>query len=221
MKTKTKTAKAGKPARKPRRANPVYAVDKAWFFDRFRDVGRSLRSVARAVGVDPATLSRTLDGKHKLGVIEAGELASVLLVSPAEVLARAGSPLSTVEDSASVSVVGLVGADFKTLRTRPAVIPPATAPIGGDELQGLRFQCEGTAVEHWDQAVVFFRPSRAVQKRAVGRLSVVRVEGEAERRVCVLRAGKRGKFDLCSVDGSVAEAGVALESASPVEWVRF
>lgn len=217
MKKKTQSAKR----RKPRSSNPIYDVDKSWFFDRFRDVGMSLRKVAAAMKVEPSTLSRILDGKRKLGVIEAGDLAAILVVAPSEVLVRAGSPLSTVEDSASVAVVGLLGGDLKTIRTRPAVLPPATAPLGGDELQGLRFATEGTAMEHMDQAVAFFRPSRGVQKRAVGRLSVVRVEGESDRLLRVVRGAKRGRFDLCGLDGSVLEAGVALESAAPVEWMRF
>lgn len=171
MKKKTQST------RRPKRSNPIYDVDKAWFFARFADVGLSLRKVAARLRIEPG----------------------------------------------AVSVVGLVGPDLRTLRDRPPVLAPASAPIGGSDLHGLRFVTEGTKYAHLHDGVVFFRQGRTVSRRAVGRLSVVRVEGERSDRLVrvVLVSDRRGKFDLADLSGRVVEKGVALEFAAPVEWMRF
>ncbi|MBX3566561.1 MAG: helix-turn-helix transcriptional regulator [Rhizobiaceae bacterium] len=63
-------------------------VDKKWFVDRWTEKGLTLRKMARLMGVDPSALSRTLKGERELKVLEVGKMASILEVSPGEVLAR-------------------------------------------------------------------------------------------------------------------------------------
>ena len=63
-------------------------VDKKWFVEQYEAKGLSLRSMAHQVGMDPAALSRTLNGKRKMTVVEVAKIATVLAMPKTEVLAR-------------------------------------------------------------------------------------------------------------------------------------
>ncbi|MEO5326366.1 helix-turn-helix transcriptional regulator [Mesorhizobium sp. CC13] len=64
------------------------SVDKFWFDEKFDQKGLSLRDVAKAIGIDPGALSRTLNGKRKISVVEVAKIATVLGVSQSEVLSH-------------------------------------------------------------------------------------------------------------------------------------
>ncbi len=63
-------------------------VDKEWFRKRLEGKGLTLRKTAGLIGMDPAALSRTLNGERKMKLPEVGKIATVLGVTSAEVLAR-------------------------------------------------------------------------------------------------------------------------------------
>lgn len=64
-------------------------LDKEWFVERMRRRGLSMRSLAKEIGLDPAALSKTLNGTRKMQVDEVVSIASVLGEQEADVLVRA------------------------------------------------------------------------------------------------------------------------------------
>jgi len=65
-------------------------IDKQWFVDRWTEKGLSLRKVATMIGMDPAALSRALDGKRGIKVEDIGKIATAMDVSRSEILAHLG-----------------------------------------------------------------------------------------------------------------------------------
>lgn len=94
-------------------------VDRRWFQDRLADKRLSQRKLARHLHIDPAAVSLMLRGKRKMTAAEAAEVARLLGVSVDEVVLRAGC-VPTVPDT-------------PLLRPRPAEVPPAAPPAGGDQ----------------------------------------------------------------------------------------
>lgn len=78
------------------------SVDKFWFDEKFDQKGLSLRDVAKAIGIDPGALSRTLNGKRKISVVEIAKIATVLGVSQSEVLSHVTANLASAKPEREV-----------------------------------------------------------------------------------------------------------------------
>jgi transcriptional regulator with XRE-family HTH domain len=63
-------------------------IDSAWFYQQLEKDGRSLRGMARALGLDPSAVSRMLRGERKMTAEEQDGIAAYLGVPMADVAAR-------------------------------------------------------------------------------------------------------------------------------------
>jgi transcriptional regulator with XRE-family HTH domain len=63
-------------------------IDSEWFYRQLEKEGRSLRAMARALGLDPSAVSRMLKGERKMSADEQDGIAAYLGVSLNEVAAR-------------------------------------------------------------------------------------------------------------------------------------
>lgn len=63
-------------------------IDSEWFYRQLEKDGRSLRAMARALGLDPSAVSRMLKGERKMSADEQDGIADYLGVSLNEVAAR-------------------------------------------------------------------------------------------------------------------------------------
>lgn len=63
-------------------------IDSEWFYRQLEKEGRSLRAMARALGLDPSAVSRMLKGERKMSADEQDGIADYLGVSLNEVAAR-------------------------------------------------------------------------------------------------------------------------------------
>lgn len=68
-------------------------VDRKWFQERLDRKGLTLRKTAALVGIDPAALSRTLKGNRRMKLDEVAKIATVLEVTPSDVLAHMERPI--------------------------------------------------------------------------------------------------------------------------------
>ena len=60
-------------------------IDSAWFYHQLEKEGRSLRAMARTLGLDPSSLSRMLRGERRMTADEQDGIAAYLGVSLLEV----------------------------------------------------------------------------------------------------------------------------------------
>ncbi|MBB3975390.1 transcriptional regulator with XRE-family HTH domain [Rhizobium azooxidifex] len=63
-------------------------IDSTWFYQQLEKDGRSLRAMARAMGLDPSSLSRMLRGERRMTADEQDGIAAYLGVSLLEVAAH-------------------------------------------------------------------------------------------------------------------------------------
>ncbi|QPC88451.1 helix-turn-helix domain-containing protein [Mesorhizobium sp. NBSH29] len=78
-------------------------VNKAWFEDRWKRKGLTLRKTAQLMGIDPSALSRTLSGEREMKLAEVGKIATVLDVTLNDVLAHMQSDGGPVDDVSSAN----------------------------------------------------------------------------------------------------------------------
>lgn len=190
-----------------------YPVDTAWFKDRLAGVNLSLRGLAKAIGLEPSAVSLTLNGRRKMSVVEAGQIANVLGAPVEEVLRRAGGDLPVVSENLISVKEHVDGAGI--VHRGPGVGGPgmvSSPATGGAGLKAIRVM-EGP-MRGW---VLFYREGDGIHPRAVECLSVVQGMDGA-RRLGWLKPGLGGTWALGDVSGG-REIGVRIENANPIWWV--
>ncbi|MDH6269238.1 transcriptional regulator with XRE-family HTH domain [Rhizobium sp. SG_E_25_P2] len=63
-------------------------IDSEWFYRQLEANGQSIRSLGRAMGLDPSAVSRMLRGERKMSADEQDEIADYLGVPLSEIAAR-------------------------------------------------------------------------------------------------------------------------------------
>lgn len=187
-------------------------TDPVWFKDRLRDRRLSLRGAARLMDLDPAAFHHMIFGRRKMSVSEAGELAKILGVDQAEVLARAGAGQATSINS--VEILYNAATDGKLTSKESGVRITAPSDIGHHTIAA---RCEDPRSMKYGW-VYFFEPSTASPRDFVNRLCMI--ETADGNYVATLLAGfETGKFNLAA-DGEIVQENVAVRAVAPVSWIK-
>jgi transcriptional regulator with XRE-family HTH domain len=110
-------------------------IDSAWFYQRLEKDGRSLRAMARELGLDPSAVSRMLRGERKMSAEEQDRIAAYLAVPLAVVAARRrGEVAGFAEEGQEGYVPNAPQADLEKTKTQSA------APWDVDPLEGLNLE---------------------------------------------------------------------------------
>jgi hypothetical protein len=191
-------------------------VDREWFFAKMAAKPISLRSLAKLMGLLPASLSRRLAGGVRITLEEVGELARHL-DQPYEDVLRAAGVTELSDGEAKAPVVGLLDVHGERVSkdggSPPRVPRPASAHV---DTVALRVDAPGHFTDGW---LMFYTPSKRVEPEAVGRLAVVGYSGTKMAVRVMSRGADRGRWKLGPLlGGQVLE--VALEWAAPVIGIR-
>lgn len=110
-------------------------IDSAWFYQQLEKEGRSLRSMARVLGLDPSAVSRMLRGERKMSAEEQDGIAAYLGVSLSELaVRRRGDVVGFAEDGQEGYVLNAPQADLTKKKTQSA------DPWDADPLEGLNLE---------------------------------------------------------------------------------
>lgn len=133
-------------------------INKRYFSDLMKDRKISLRETARRMDIWPAALSRSLDGKRKMQLPEAVQLARILSVPLAEVMLNAGIEQAQVAGR-RCSIIGHV-LDGAVVEPVPAgVIERISIPDGlADDVAAVQTHTSETAAGFADGWVTFIGP---------------------------------------------------------------
>jgi transcriptional regulator with XRE-family HTH domain len=114
-------------------------IDSAWFYQQLDREGRSLRAMARELGLDPSAVSRMLRGERKMSADEQDGIAAYLGVSLFEVAARRrGDAAGFAAETQEGYVPNAPRADLEKTKTHSAA-PWDADPLGGLNLEATNF----------------------------------------------------------------------------------
>jgi transcriptional regulator with XRE-family HTH domain len=198
-------------------------IDKDWFFDRLKEKDKSLRGLARHMGLDASAVSRMLNGTRRMQLEEADEIARFLGAPVAEVLKHAGVAIDLDGVATRIiltSVINEKGNVERLHEPRPlpqSFIDRATAAIhmqGNGAVIAAQIRADTGPLAAWDDAVALFRHTEIVEPSAIGSLAVCRLfEGE-QIIAKIERARKTGEARIVTFEDAKRE--VMLLTATPV-----
>lgn len=218
-----------------RRKTEKYTPNTKWLFSLLSSKGITQQEIAKQTGMPKGTLSKILHGKRRPTLKEIGSFAEILATPLDEILSAFGVNLAQSATSSDfLEVSGWLDADLilrGVIEQSGGVAglrgsKTAPCPFPDRDIRVARIQTAGSSFDGLDGALVYYREThnsvKGVDQEAVGRLGLVRVTGEPERRLRVLRRGYAvGKFNLTSLSGKLMEESVVVESVYPVVWLKF
>jgi transcriptional regulator with XRE-family HTH domain len=196
-----------------------------WFQSELQRNNITQRRVARALNLDPSSITLMFHGKRKLQIKEAVQLANLFGVPLDDVLSNAGLKTETKESTELLPIEGWIDGEMRIHWGQPK--GQKTAPIpsfGGKNIKVLRYQTIGSNIESLDGGLVYYSESKGLHSDSIGRLCVVK-RAEDRRGSSLLAVVKRGysagAFNLVDLAGRAVMEDAVLESASPVIWLKL
>lgn len=202
------------------------AMQKQWFKERLRQLGKTQRGLAKHMGLDPSRVTEIFNGSRGVKIEEAVEMADYLETTLDHLVSKLGCA-APPGGRASSLVVGYVGAgetvcsiDDHATGSGPERI---AAPQG--EGGGVCLVVRGNAMaprfkdgEHLGYA----REEGLVPAKCYGRECVVQTK-DGRQLVKIVEPGNRpGEVTLVSVNAArPIEQNVAIEWVAPVTWVKL
>lgn len=191
-------------------------IDREWFSERLQARKLSQRGLAKLLELDPSAITLAFKGQRKFTNGEANQLASILGVSVAEVLRRAGVPAS--DDVRRVPIAGTISAECAVTllpaQTHDLVVCPADVPAGGFALQ---MRASANMKDRW----LYFVSGEHMAPDQMLDKYVVAVTQDGRMYTSVIRRGyKAGTFNLLRNFATVVLENETLSWVSPILWVR-
>ena len=173
------------------------------------DRGLNQAAVGRILGVDRTQFNKTLHGKRQIQLPEVLKLATVLGVSPDDVLLHFGMP-NLADSSKSVQMAYSVAGTGRATKVSGRVMVPRPGALPAGTVAARLSQTDG-GMDGW---VVFFVPAPRIEPEAIGRFSAVKLDdGGLTFRVPVRRGHA---WELRSLCGEHVTPGVRIIAANPV-----
>jgi transcriptional regulator with XRE-family HTH domain len=193
----------------------IMAEKRQWFYDRLRDHNLSLRKLARMLGVDPSALTRAFQGRRRITMPEAVEIARIFSVPLEDVYHAAGMVVPAGAET--VPMVGTVGPDM-VVQPLTTHVPPVAAPPGMPvTAEAIQFRTAASSADLWDRWIAFYDPRPA--QDIVGRLCLVTL-ADSTRHVRSVRAGYLPRtYNLISPFAPTIE-NVVIAEATPILWMQ-
>jgi transcriptional regulator with XRE-family HTH domain len=197
------------------------SIDTRFFRNLLTDRGISQRGLAKKLGLDAAAVSLMFRGKRRMQMHEAADVARLLGVSLDEVLAHAGiRPPRSDADFADLMIPLVYWMDgngeMHALDPGERIEIKSALP---DDVVACQCRTAMSSIEHMDRWLLIFRApaSRGVQPDAVGRYSVMRLQGGVMT-AGYLRPGYRtGTY---AVHGPMNLLDAQVEWAAPVLLIQ-
>ncbi|MGO8269227.1 helix-turn-helix transcriptional regulator [Rhizobium ruizarguesonis] len=180
-------------------------VNKKWFVDLIRDRRTSQAALARLLNTDKSTLSLLLDGKRRMTVERAADIARALNVPVTDVMRNAGAenikPDGHVAGAASLPLVGWadgdgrVTLDWSRPEQRQRVDVNGAFPQTARAIQWRSAQTKAEVFDGW--VAVVLPPSDPDPEAMIDRFCLVGLKGTDDAFVRKVRRGYTpGRYTL-------------------------
>jgi len=201
-------------------------MQKHWFQDRLRHLGKTQRGLAKHMGLDPSRITEILNKSRGIKIEEAVEMADYLETSLDDLVGKLGAAVASVGRPASL-VVGYVGAGETVFsiddHEKGSGLYKIEAPQG--EGGGVCVVVRGHSMaprfkdgEH----LGYSRDDGLDLTKCYGRECVVQTKDGRQLVKIVEPGNKSGEVTLVSVNAATPiEQNVAVEWVAPVTWVKL
>ncbi len=201
-------------------------MEKRWFQDRLRQLGKTQRGLAKHMGLDPSRITEILNQSRSIKIEEAVEMAEYLETSLEDVVAKLGAFVNR-EARASSLVVGYVGAGETVYSVddheKGSGLYKIDAPQG--EGGGVCVVVRGNSMSprfRDGEHLGYSREDGLDLARCYGRECVVQTKDGRQLVKIVEPGNAAGEVTLVSVNSATPiEQNVPVEWVAPVTWVKL
>lgn len=193
----------------------IMPADRAWFAQRIKDKGLTVRGLAKLLNTNASNMSRILRGRQPLRIERAIPLAQVLDVPLDMVLSKTGLSIPTC----IIPIIGTVDRSLRITNNQPKISLPPIPSFPDLPLDAVSVVCTDAAspMAGWTFCYV---PTDKVEASAIGRLCVVRLADGDEMIRFVRPSLQLGRFDLLSISQKRHFPAVSITAATPVLHIR-
>lgn len=201
----------------------TYEIDGEWFHAKLAEKRRSMRAMARHMGIDASAVSRTFAGERRMKMEEANQIALFLGVPVSEVLGHAGAAIDLDGLPTRIlltSVIDHDGALKKLSDPKPlpqSIIERAHAAITkgiNGRVIAAQVRAADGPLSSFDDAIVLFVPTETVERSAIGTMSIFRTKDGSQFFGRIQSTRKTGEATILRPDGKTEEC--MLSTATPV-----
>jgi phage repressor protein C with HTH and peptisase S24 domain len=201
-------------------------MEKRWFQDRLRQLGKTQRGLAKHMGLDPSRITEILNQSRSIKVEEAVEMAEYLETSLEDVVSKLGTFVNR-DVKASSLVVGYVGAGETVYSVddheKGSGLYKIEAPQG--EGGGVCVVVRGNSMSprfRDGEHLGYSREDGLDLAKCFGRECVVQTK-DGRQLVKIVEPGNTvGEVTLVSVNSATPiEQNVPVEWVAPVTWVKL
>ena len=201
-------------------------MEKRWFQDRLRQLGKTQRGLAKHMGLDPSRITEILNQSRSIKIEEAVEMADYLETSLDDLVARLGAAVNRGAKASSL-VVGYVGAGETVFsiddHEKGSGLYKIDAPQG--EGGGVCVVVRGNSMSprfRDGEHLGYSREEGLDLTKCYGRECVVQTK-DGRQLVKIVEPGNAvGEVTLVSVNSATPiEQNVPVEWVAPVTWVRL
>ena len=201
-------------------------MEKRWFQDRLRQLGKTQRGLAKHMGLDPSRITEIFNQSRSIKIEEAVEMAEYLETSLDDVVSKLGAFVNR-DAKASSLVVGYVGAGETVYSVddheKGSGLYKIEAPLG--EGGGVCVVVRGNSMSprfRDGEHLGYSREDGLDLAKCYGRECVVQTK-DGRQLVKIVEPGNAvGEVTLVSVNSATPiEQNVAVEWVAPVTWVKL
>lgn len=201
-------------------------MEKRWFQDRLRQLGKTQRGLAVHMGLDPSRITEILNQSRSIKIEEAVEMAEYLETSLEDVVSKLGTFINR-DAKASSLVVGYVGAGETVYSVddheKGSGLYKIEAPQG--EGGGVCVVVRGNSMSprfRDGEHLGYSREDGLDLAKCFGRECVVQTK-DGRQLVKIVEPGNvAGEVTLVSVNSATPiEQNVPVEWVAPVTWVKL
>ena len=174
------------------------SIDSKWFRDSLADRRMTQREFATLAGMDPASLTLTLQGKRRMTIERAAEFARILAIPVDDVMKRFG--INAHENAQRVPIIGYIdGAAEVTITPEPIgrTISPFLLP---QDVAALTMRSTAGPLDMMHGWLFFVGAEMSSAEGAIDRTAIVKAKGQDKPLLRLIRRGATpGLFTLTGI----------------------
>lgn len=193
--------------------------DKEWFRQQLARREISQRQLAALIGVDPATITYTLNGTRRLTLNELKQFSEILHLPVDEIMRHWGFPevgLGRVK----VPITGYMNDDCSVAEATQPCVPVEAPPGIPRDGRAIQIRSPHASVSIWDGMLCFVGAGNFNPTEAIGHMALCTDNQGVHYMGYLSRGYEDGKYNLTHPVRDNLRTDLDLTNAIPCHWFR-